>query len=71
MKRPTEDQFAIARLWLEGNEGEGEERGACEAVARWIAHEERERWLRRQARTHGITVAVMRRKVDEILKGMK
>lgn len=61
MKRPTDEQIAIASMWLESNEGEGEERAACVAVANWLQHQQREYWLRSEAKRHGISVPDLRR----------
>ena len=71
MKRPTDDQIQIARMWLEGNEGESDECNACMAVANWLAHEQRERWIKSEARKHGVSPAKFRRAVDDALDQAK
>ena len=68
MKRPTEQQIEIAALWLDGNEGDGEEKEACAAVAVWLRHEANEAMLRSEARKAGVTVARLRRAITESLK---
>ena len=34
--KPTTDQMRAAALWLEYNEGEGDEQASCHAVAAWL-----------------------------------
>lgn len=63
MKHPTDAQIEVARMWLESNEGEGDEREACQVVAKWLTHGEHERMLRQEARKAGITVARLRRQL--------
>jgi hypothetical protein len=63
LKPPTDEQIEIARLWLESNEGEGEEHAACIAVANWLLHYAYERMLRQEARRAGITVGRLRRQL--------
>jgi len=36
MKRPTDQQFETACLWLEANEGNNGEKEACQAVADYL-----------------------------------
>ena len=63
MAMPTQEQIDIAALWLEGNEGDGMERAACVTVADWIREQANDRMLRQEARTAGVTVANLRRKL--------
>lgn len=59
----TQMQLEIARLWLESNEGEGEERAACQAVAAMISRELATReaaMVARLAKRHGCSVAQVR-----------
>lgn len=65
MRRPTDQQIEIACLWLEANEGEGEERQACRSVAAWLEHQAAGRMLRQEAKTAGIPVAAVRRRLAE------
>ena len=50
MKRPTEQQFIVATAWLDYNDGGGDEKKACQAVADWLRHQEQQAFLRSQAR---------------------
>lgn len=61
-EQPTQEQFDIAALWLDANEGFGDECVACRAVAAWIRQESFEKILRSEARAAGITVASLRRR---------
>ncbi len=63
MSEPSQEQFDIAALWLESNEGEGDERAACFAVAEWLRQKAYERMLRSEARNAGITVAILRHRL--------
>lgn len=65
MKMPTTEQMDIAVMWLESNEGEGEEGEACQAVAGWLEHQNKEAFLRREAKANGVPVAALRRKLAE------
>jgi hypothetical protein len=65
MKSPTDEQLQIAALWLENNEGEGEEGEACKAVAAWIEHQRSERKIKNTARKIGVTPARLRAKLAE------
>ena len=63
---PGTDQLGIAVEWLRNNEGDQNgEAEACKAVADWIESEEFERYLRYEARAHGLPVAAVRRKLAE------
>lgn len=62
--RPTQQQIDTAAMWLESNEGEGDERTACVTVATWIKTQAFEHMLRTEARAAGITVASLRRKLE-------
>lgn len=65
MSRPTDEQFDIAVLWLENNEGEGAEGEACRAVAAWLQKELADRQIRYTARKVGVTTAQLRKKLSE------
>jgi hypothetical protein len=56
---PTREQIEIAAMWLESNEGD--ERGACVAVAEWIKQQAYATMLRDKARRAGISVVELRR----------
>lgn len=60
---PTDEQFEIALLWLENNEGVGREQDACRAVSRWIEAWRSNEMLRQTARQAGVSVAALRRKL--------
>ena len=62
---PTDEQFEIALLWLENNEGQGREQDACRAVARWIDRWRQNEMLRTTARQAGVSVVALRRKLAE------
>lgn len=64
-KRPTDEQFDIAILWLENNEGEGAEAEACHEMARWLEKELRDRQIRDAARKGGVTAAQLRKRLAE------
>lgn len=65
MKRPTDDQFAVAVEWLLANEGEDGEAEACKAVADWIEAGRSESYLRTAARKAGVPVAALRKRLHE------
>jgi hypothetical protein len=69
MKMPTDEQIDVAIEWLHNNEGDENDshagKQACEAVAKWLDHESRERMLRRLARDGGVTVAALRRRIAD------
>jgi hypothetical protein len=65
MKMPETKALDIAISWLRSNEGIEGESDACELVAAWIEHEERERYIRRAAREGRCPVARLRRKLQE------
>lgn len=67
MKMPSTEQLNVAISWLRANEGIDGEADACEAVAAWIEHEERERLIRSKARAAGVSVARFRRRLNEIM----
>lgn len=58
IKPPTEEQFEIALLWLENNEGVGREQDACRAVANWMERWRSHRMLRDTARQAGVPIDV-------------
>jgi hypothetical protein len=62
-KRPTDQQFETAIMWLQSNEGDNEEATACCAVADWIEHLRTEDLLRQGARQAGVTVARFRKRL--------
>ena len=62
MKKPTAEQLVTAILWLE--KYKGDEADACRAVAEWLFHLTHEDRIRRAARTAGIPVATVRRKLE-------
>jgi hypothetical protein len=63
---PTQNQIDIATLWLENNEGEGEEGEACKAVAAWLQAESLDRKLRLEARLAGIPIDRVRRRIRQM-----
>jgi hypothetical protein len=63
VKRPTDEQFYIAKAWLEVNEGEGYEQEACVAVADWIAHKRQQRIIRQEARKLGVPMSRVRKQI--------
>jgi hypothetical protein len=65
MKMPPLEQIGIALDWLRSNEGDNGESDACQAVADWLEHQETERQLRGAARSGGVPVAALRRKLKE------
>jgi rRNA-processing protein FCF1 len=65
MTKPTDQQFTTAIMYLEMNEGDEEEGGACRAVAAWLAQLLADEALRKAARDGGVPVAVLRRKLAE------
>jgi len=66
MTRTPEDlQIGIAAEWLRSNEGQTDEKSSCIAVADWIEALRYERKLRSAARSGGVTVARLRRKLAE------
>jgi rubrerythrin len=65
MKKPTPEQIDFAITWLELNEGADGEGEGCKAVADWLAHMQREDYLRSEARKAGEPVARLRRKLKE------
>ena len=65
MRRPTDQQIEIACLWLEANEGESEEQQACRSVAAWLEHQAAERMLRQEAKSAGVPVTAVRRRLAE------
>jgi acyl transferase domain-containing protein len=64
--KPTDEQFETAILWLLSNEGEGAERGACEAVAHWIERRQAEVQTRTIAREANIPVAQIRKRLASV-----
>lgn len=62
-KLPTDQQVGVAVMWLRLNEGKDGETEACHAVADWIEHEAFEAMLRSEARSAGVPVARLRRKL--------
>lgn len=63
MLRPTDQQIAIAAMWLRCNEGADGESEACSYVADWIEYEAQQAMLRSEARKAGIPVAMVRLKL--------
>jgi hypothetical protein len=63
-KFPSQSQIDTAIMWLESNEGEGDERGACEAVALWLGQEYMNRYLRSEARKAGVPVTDVRERLN-------
>lgn len=63
MKRPTNAQLMIATMWLDGNEGDAEEQGSCQAVARWLDWHQQQAELRSVAREAGVSVVALRRRL--------
>jgi len=66
MHKPSSDQIAIAAMWLRGNEGDGDEAEACNAVADWIEALGFDSTLRREARAAGVPVKALRRRLKEL-----
>lgn len=63
MKAPTPDQMRLAAEWLRENEGEGEERESCQAVAAWLKHQADASDLRQACREAGVPVAKIRKRL--------
>lgn len=64
MKLPDTEILDITILWLEHNEGNGKEREACLAVAKYLEHQNREAFIRREARCRGVSPASFRRLLE-------
>lgn len=60
---PTTADLDTAIAWLRCNNGKDGEMERCEAVAAWLEHEERERYLRYAARQAGVPMARLRREL--------
>jgi hypothetical protein len=60
---PTDQQFETAIMWLQSNEGEGEEAEACNAVASWIEQHRTNAMLREVARKAGVSVTKLRKRL--------
>lgn len=63
MRMPGTGEIDTAIAWLRLNNGDMGEAERCAAVADWIEHEERERFIRRAARDAGLPVAAVRRRI--------
>lgn len=59
-KRPTDQQFETAIMWLHVNDGANGESHACNAVADWIEHWRNDDMLKKTAREAGISVSLVR-----------
>lgn len=70
---PSDELLDIAIAWLEVNESENgtDEREACLATARWLAHLRDERLLRTEARLAGVPVAKLRELLAEQAKATR
>lgn len=66
MKRPTQEQIDTAILWLQTNDGRDGESVACNTVAQWLGHMQREAAVNSLARKVGVTPARMRLKLAEV-----
>jgi hypothetical protein len=64
-KKPTDQQFEIAVMWLQGNEGDGGESDACRAVADWIESCRTQDMLRKAARAGGVSVRNLRKRLQD------
>jgi hypothetical protein len=64
-KRPTEQQFETALMWLSYNDGEYGEAEACKAVAKWIEGELTNHMIRNAAKKAGVPVAAVRAKLQQ------
>lgn len=62
---PNDATLNIALLWLENNEGDEHEKGACLAVRDWIDALMQERVIRSAAKSAGVPVAALRQKIAE------
>lgn len=60
---PTPEQFEIALLWLQSNEGT--ESPACLAVANWIESWRTDQMIKATAREGGVSVKELRRRLAE------
>jgi hypothetical protein len=65
MIHPDKEQVDIALDWLRSNEGDNGEAEACRALADWAEQYFQDRWLRIEARYHGVPVAALLRKLAE------
>jgi len=65
-KKPSEEDFNIALMWLENNEGGEGEAEACQRVADWLRNLMDDGYLRRKAREAGVPVAKLRQRLREM-----
>lgn len=66
MKCPTQEQMDTAIMWLRSNEGVDGESERCEAVAAWLDDMMLQKQLREAARSGGVPVAALRRKLRSL-----
>lgn len=60
---PSDDEIAMAVMWLRCNEGDKGEAEACAAVADWIERDQHDRYLRNAARRARVPIARLRHEV--------
>jgi hypothetical protein len=60
---PTDNQFETAIMWLQSNEGDEIEAGACNAVADWIERWRTANMLKKVARDAGVSVSQVRKRL--------
>lgn len=66
MRMPKDTDIDLAILWLQHNEGDGDEAVACKAVAEWLDHMKLERMIKSTAKVAGTTPAAVRRRLNEL-----
>ena len=64
MKLPDGADVEIALMWLESNEGDEEESGACLRVAEWLKAYAQDSFERSAARRAGVPVKRLREKLS-------
>lgn len=63
IKRPTDEQIAVAIEWLNVNEGDQGEMESCLAVAAWLEEDAKDRMLKQESRRRGVPIKVAREAV--------
>lgn len=57
---PSADDFRVAAIWLESNEGDAAEQAPLLRVARWLEQQAAAKELRESAKEHGVPVGALR-----------
>jgi len=65
MKKPTQQDFDTAIMWLESNNGRDGEQEACLAVAGWIEQNQKRAFEKSEARRAGCSVKYLRKIMSE------